>query len=111
MSARRNDIHLCPFPFSDFSEEKIRPVVVISSNHYNSNEPDVVVCGMTSNTGNPYALPIRKSDLEHGNLYEDSCARADMVGRISQQKLGSKIGKVKEDFRIRLIAKVLEIIG
>ena len=34
-----------------------------------------------------------------------------MVGRISQQKLGSKIGKVKEDFRIRLIAKVLEIIG
>jgi len=111
VSARRNDIFLCPFPFSDFSEEKIRPVVVISSNNYNSNEPDAVVCGITSNGGNPHALPIRKSDMEHGNLYEGSCARADMVGRVSQQMLGHRVGKVREEFRVRLIKKTLEIIG
>ena len=111
MSARRNDIYLCPFPFSDFSEEKIRPVVVISCNHYNSNEQDVVVCGITSNSGNPYSLPIQKSDLEHGNLYEDSCARADMVGRVSQQMLGPKVGKTREEFRVRLIKKMMELIS
>jgi mRNA interferase MazF len=107
---RRNEIYLASFPFSDFSGEKTRPVLVISNNHYNSYEPDVVVCGITSNIGNPYALPIIKSDLEHGSLCEDSCARADMVGRVAQQKLHSRIGKAKEEFHARLIAKILDLI-
>ncbi|MEW5997125.1 MAG: type II toxin-antitoxin system PemK/MazF family toxin [Candidatus Micrarchaeota archaeon] len=111
MKPRRNEIYFSPFPFSDSSEEKTRPVLVISNNHYNSNEPDVIVCGMTSNIGNPYALPIHKADLEHGILYEDSYARADMVGRIAQNKLHYRIGKVREEFCARLIARIMKLIG
>ena len=42
------DIILVPFPFTDQSTAKKRPAVVISSNIYSRQRPDIVIMAVTS---------------------------------------------------------------
>ena len=42
------DIVLVPFPFTDQSQAKKRPAVVISSQAYNSERPDLIIMAVTS---------------------------------------------------------------
>lgn len=42
------DIVLVPFPFTDQSSTKKRPAVIVSSNEYNKNRPDIVIMAVTS---------------------------------------------------------------
>jgi len=107
---RRNEIYLADFPFSDSDASKPRPIVILSNNRYNSDEPDVIVCGITTNSGHPCFLHISESDLEYGKLYEGSGPRVDLLVRISKDNLYFKTGKIKEDFRTKLIAKILDLI-
>jgi len=48
MLYQRGDILLVPFPFSDLSATKVRPAVVISSGHYHSTQPDILLAAITS---------------------------------------------------------------
>ena len=42
------DIVLVPFPFTDQSTVKKRPAVIVSSNAYNRQRPDIVIMAVTS---------------------------------------------------------------
>ena len=44
----QRDLLLVPFPFSDQSGIKVRPVIVISNNSFNSDSEDILVVGVTS---------------------------------------------------------------
>lgn len=110
MSARRNEIYLADFPFSDSDASKPRPVLILSNNHYNSEQPDVVVCGITTNAGHQCFLEILESDLEHGKLYEGSGLRADLLARIPKENLYYRIGKITGEYRDKAVSKILELI-
>lgn len=45
---RRGDVVLVP-DFTDRSESKLRPTVVVSGEDYNSGTPDVLIASITSN--------------------------------------------------------------
>lgn len=42
------DVVLVPFPFTDQTTSKKRPAVVVSSNRYNAERPDVILRAITS---------------------------------------------------------------
>jgi mRNA interferase MazF len=42
------DVILVPFPFTDQSTSKKRPAIVISSDNYNQNKPDIILIAVTS---------------------------------------------------------------
>ncbi len=42
------DIVLVPFPFTDQSNTKKRPAVIISSDQYNRQRPDIIIMAVTS---------------------------------------------------------------
>src|SRR6266542_6823636 len=46
---RRGDVVLVPFSFTDRSGSKWRPAVVVSSDQYNWQTPDVVIASVTGN--------------------------------------------------------------
>ena len=49
MSLQRGDVILIQFPFTDLTSFKVRPALVLSSDQYNSQGEDVIVCLITSN--------------------------------------------------------------
>lgn len=48
MMYKQGDIVLIPVPFSDLTNKKQRPVLVISSDSYNKMTDDIVVVAVTS---------------------------------------------------------------
>lgn len=76
MKYNQREIVLVPFPYSDLSSTKKRPVLVISNNGYNQKFDDVVVCVITSNTfQDEYSVPLTNSNLELGVLPESSVVK------------------------------------
>jgi len=63
---------LLRFPFSDLSQSKLRPAVVLAD----AGRGDWVLCQITSNPyGDPIAVPIQQSDFAAGSLRVQSFAR------------------------------------
>jgi mRNA interferase MazF len=58
-------IALVPFAFSDLSQSKLRPAVVLAD----VGQGDCILCQVTSNPyGDSNAVPIDNSDLDSGTL-------------------------------------------
>ncbi|MCL2158162.1 MAG: type II toxin-antitoxin system PemK/MazF family toxin [Oscillospiraceae bacterium] len=49
MMYKQGDIVLIPIPFTDLSSAKKRPVLILSSDHYNNDTSDLIVAAITSN--------------------------------------------------------------
>jgi mRNA interferase MazF len=54
MKLSRGDIVLIPFPYTDQSGAKVRPVVVINDSKYQSINNDLIVVFLTSILDNPH---------------------------------------------------------
>ena len=66
------DIVVLPFPFSDLSESKIRPAVVLAR----ATKSDWILCQITSNPyGDAQAIVIDQTDFKSGMLRLQSSAR------------------------------------
>ena len=60
---KSGDVVVLPFPFSDLSESKVRPAVVLAR----ANQNDWILCQITSNPyGDAQAIVIDKTDFGQG---------------------------------------------
>ena len=102
---------LVPFPFSDQSGRKVRPVIVISNDKLNEHSEDILVIGVTSNISkDKYTLSLLNSDLEEGKLITECCIKAENILKIDKELIIKKIGKInKEKFKM-ITNKIIEII-
>lgn len=94
---KQRDILLVPFPFSDQSGQKIRPVLVLSHDSYNQFGEDIIVCAITSNLKiNKYSILINGKNLETGKLYNRSCIKVDSLLKISKRLVIKNIGTLDQ---------------
>ena len=97
MKVQQRELWLVPFPFSDFSGRKVRPVLIISNDEFNTSSEDSIVCGTTSNITQKYHLvQLNKEDLEEGHLFDPCGVKVENILKINNKLLLKKIGKVKE---------------
>ena len=90
----QKDLLIVPFPFSDQSGRKVRPVVVLSNNYFNNHSEDVIVVGVTSNVKKErYSISLTNKDLESGNLFTDCTIKAENILRLEKSLILKKIGK------------------
>jgi mRNA interferase MazF len=108
----QGDILLVPFPFSDQSGRKVRPVIVISNDRFNENSSDLLVVGVTSNISKDrHTLNLDNKDLEEGKLFTKCCIKVENILRMDKQLVVKKIGKIKNE-KLEAIRKVIiEIIS
>jgi mRNA interferase MazF len=60
----QREIVLVPFPYSDLSSTKKRPVLIVSQEAYNQHFEDVIVCVITSNRfSDTFSLPLENDHL------------------------------------------------
>ena len=104
----QRDLLIVPFPFSDQSGRKVRPVVVISHDSFNSYSEDVIVIGVTSNIKKErYALPLTNADLNEGNLFTGCMIKVENILRLEKGLIIKKIGKINED-KLNEIFEILD---
>ena len=104
----QQDILLVPFPFSDQSGKKVRPVLVLSNNNYNRFGEDIIVCAITSNLKqNRYSIIIDGKNLETGKLYEKSSVKADSLLKVNKNLIIKNIGTLKKN----TFQKVIDVLG
>lgn len=90
------DIVLVPFPFTDLSTIKQRPVIILSSRKYNVAAEDVITCGITSNPHDTqYSVQVKRSDVLDGSIPVDSSIKPDKLFTLHQKLIRKRLGKLK----------------
>ncbi len=91
MKYNQREIVLVPFPYSDLTSVKRRPVVILSNKRFNENSEDVVVAAITSKEfSDEYSIMITNNELEYGILPEPSVIKISKLFTIHKSKIVKK---------------------
>lgn len=108
---KQREVVLVPFPYSDLSATKRRPVLIVSNNDYNNSFPDILVCVITSNRfGDEYSVNLENEDLEMGVLPESSVVKTHKLFTIEKTKIIRKFSMVKSQFYDQIKDKIEALI-
>lgn len=106
---KQRDIFLAPFPYSDLSEIKQRPVLVLSCKEYLIKNQDFLCCILTSSKKNFYrGIKIENSDLEIGKLQFETVAIPSKIFSLHKKSVIKKIGKASKSKTKEITNKILE---
>ena len=101
---KQGDIVLLPYPFSDLSNSKPRPAVIISTKE--SADGDVLVAKITSNLHNDSnSFLIEPKDLD-GRLPVKSEVRCNNISTIDKRTIMKKYATLNRSALILLCAQV-----
>lgn len=88
-----SDIVLLPFPFSDLSAHKKRPVLILRASN---SQGDFLAVPITSQAGYPQSICINQIDLILGILPKTSFVRPDKLVTLNNSLIIQRIGKISE---------------
>lgn len=103
----KGDVVVIPFPFSDLSQAKRRPTLVITD----LIGDDLILCQITSqNISDKYAISLDDKDFQSGSLKRKSNIRPNRIFTADNHIILYKIGQVKNDKLDEVIKKIIQII-
>jgi mRNA interferase MazF len=103
----KGDIVIVPFPFSDLTQAKRRPALVVA----NLEGDDLILCQITSKAiRDTYAIPIESADFETGSLNQASNIRPNRLFTADQGIILYKVGSLGPDKLKASIDKIIEIL-
>lgn len=107
----QRDLLLVPFPFTDQSGRKVRPVIVFSNNEFNRYAEDIIVLGVTSNISKDrYLISLTNSNLEEGRLFTNCCIKVENILKIDKELVIKKIGRINKETFDQIKIKFLTLI-
>lgn len=96
-----------PFPFSDLSQSKRRPALILAS----AGREDWILCQITSKPyGDPQSIELIDNEFQSGSLRVVSYVRPGKLFTANASLLLSEIGVVKPDKLKHVIAVVVDIL-
>ena len=103
----KGDVVVVPFPFSDLTQVKRRPALVIAE----LLGEDVILCQITSQTiQDNYSIPIDDTDFESGGLKQTSNIRPNRIFTVDSHLVLYRIGNLKKEKLAKIVSKIVEII-
>ena len=97
---------LVPFPFSDLSQAKLRPAVVLAD----AGRDDWILCQITSNPyGDPRAVAISEKSFREGSLRVTSYVRPGKLFTASHSLIVGQVGTLRDDMLAEIIRTVTDI--
>jgi mRNA interferase MazF len=89
----RGDLVLVPFPFTDLSTSKRRPVLALTCP---DGYGDFICMPVTLRPQSDHGLPLRPADLESGSLPAASWIRTDRVVTLSNSLVVRTLARLAE---------------
>lgn len=95
-----------PFPFSDLSQAKLRPAVVLAS----VGRGDWVLCQITSKPyGDERSIELTDADFRAGSLRLVSYARPGKLFTANQELMTTEAGMLKDEALRRIVHTIVEL--
>lgn len=103
----KGDVVVVPFPFSDLTQSKRRPALIITA----LDGDDLILCQITSQTiKDKYAIVVNDNDFETGGLKQPSNIRPNRIFTADTHIILYKVGSLKNVKVSKVIETIIEII-
>jgi mRNA interferase MazF len=103
----KGDVVVVPFPFSDLTQAKRRPALVLAG----LDGDDLILCQITSQSvADRYSVMIADADFASGSLKQKSNARPNRLFTADNHIILYKVGKVNPDKVNEVINKTIDIL-
>lgn len=103
----KGDVVVIPFPFSDLSDSKRRPALVLA----NLEGRDLILCQITSQSvKDSYAIALINSGFKTGTLNLPSNIRPNRLFTAEKSMILRKVGKIKPELFDKVVSKLFNII-
>jgi mRNA interferase MazF len=104
----KGDIVVVPFPFSDLTNAKRRPALVMTA----LEGDDLILCQITSQrVRDKYAIDLDDDDFESGALRQKSSIRPNRLFTADQRIILRRIGHLRKEKISQIVEKTLEILS
>lgn len=105
------DIILIEFPFSDLSNKKLRPALVISNQSFNNHNNLLLIWIYWNKWISEYSLELTNNDLENWELNKISYFRFHNIFSLEKNLIKSKIAELKKDKLTQVKDKLISFIN
>jgi len=96
-----------PFPFSDLSDSKLRPALVLAE----AGRGDWILCQLTSNAySDVLAIRIEDVDFANGSLSRISYARPGKIFTANETLMVAEVGVLKSEIFRRISNSVVRLL-
>ena len=103
----KGDVVVLPFPYSDLSNSKRRPALVLAD----LKGDDIILCQITSQfVKDDYAICLDNSDFIKGSLNKPSNIRPNRLFTAEKGIISRKVGTIKPDLFDKVVEKLYGII-
>ncbi|MEQ9550594.1 MAG: type II toxin-antitoxin system PemK/MazF family toxin [Coleofasciculus sp. G3-WIS-01] len=103
----KGDVVVVPFPFSDLTQAKRRPSLVVAV----LSGDDLILCQITSRAvTDEYAVVIESDDFSSGELRQSSNVRPNRLFTADKQIILYKAGQLKLEKMNEVITRIVEIL-
>jgi mRNA interferase MazF len=104
-SARQ--VALIPFPFSDLSNAKLRPALVVGD----VNKSDLILAQITSNPySDPYAIELNDQHFQKGSLQRVSYVRPGKLFTSNEALIRNHVGTLETEKFEEVIKGIIDIL-
>jgi mRNA interferase MazF len=108
MMFERGDLLLVPFPFTDLSATKRRPVLAVTAA---DNYGDFIAIPVTSRPQAEHGLPIAATDMLTGTLPVASWIRTNRIVTLNASLVVKIVGRISERVVSDAVARFCSYIG
>ncbi len=109
---KQGDIVIVPFPFTDLTAIRQRPVLVVSNDAYNHSTEDVITCGITSNIKDAIcSVYVDKSCLSEGTIPVASRIKVDKIFTLRKSLIKKKVAAVKQSVLDEVKREIQRVVG
>ncbi|MEK6757921.1 MAG: type II toxin-antitoxin system PemK/MazF family toxin [Nanoarchaeota archaeon] len=107
----QGEIVVVPFPFSDLSSIRQRPVLILSKNVDIKTSEDLITCGITSNIKNaPHSILIENKDLAKGNIPVKSRIKIDKIFTLDKDIIIKKVAQINKETLAKVKKEFIQLV-
>ena len=103
----KGEVVVIPFPFSDLSNVKNRPAVVL----IDQPGPDIVLAAITSKANEPNAITLEATDFQIGKLDHSSFIHPTKLFTFEKSQIKRVVGRLTEKKRTEVAEKIIALLS